>query len=75
MYMYIYIYIYIYMYATMGVSIAGSGKDEGGPSKGGLLNHRLCSYTVLQLCNDINGLYSNDQLFMSIIDYSGSHLY
>ena len=29
-----------------------SGKDKGGPSKGGFLNNMLCSYTVLYLCNE-----------------------
>ena len=52
-----------------------SDKDRGGPSKGGFLNNRLVSYTVLYLCNEINGVYHNNRLFMKRIDYSGNHLY
>ena len=49
-----------------------SGKDKGGPSKGGFLNNRLFSYTVLYLCNELNGVYTNDILFMKMIYYSGN---
>ena len=31
-------------------------QDKGGPSKGDFLNNKLCSYTVLYLCNEINGM-------------------
>ena len=31
-------------------------QDKGGPSKGGFLNKRLCSYAHLYLCNEINGM-------------------
>ena len=31
-------------------------QDKGGPSKGGFLNNRLFSYTVLYLCREINGM-------------------
>ena len=33
-----------------------SGKDKGGPSKGGSLNNISFSYTDLALCNEINGM-------------------
>ena len=33
-----------------------SGKDKGGPSKGGFLNYILLSYTDTYLCNEINGM-------------------
>ena len=52
-----------------------SGKDKAGPSKGGFLNDRLFSHTVLYLCNEIIGVYQNNRLLMKIIDYSGNHLY
>ena len=35
-------------------------QDKGGPGKGGFLNNRLYSYTVLYLCNEINGVYINN---------------
>ena len=41
-----------------------SGKDKGGPSKGGFLNYIWCSYTVLYLCNEVNGVNTNNILFM-----------
>ena len=41
-----------------------SGKDKGGPSKGGFLNNILYSYTVLYVCNEINGAYKAKRLFM-----------
>ena len=31
-------------------------RDKGGPSKGGFLNNRLCSYTDPYLCNEMNGM-------------------
>ena len=31
-------------------------QDKGGPSKGGLLNNILCSYSDTYLCNEINGM-------------------
>ena len=52
-----------------------SGKDKGGPSKGGFMNNRLCSYTALYLCNEINGVYKIISLFMNMMYYSGNHLY
>ena len=52
-----------------------SGKDKGGPSKGGFLNNRLFSYTVLYLCDEINGMYKHNILFMKMIHCSGNHLY
>ena len=41
------------------LTIVMSGKDKGGPSKGGFLNNILFSYTVLYLCNEIDGVYTN----------------
>ena len=56
-----------------------SGKDKGGPSKGGFLNNQLCSYTDLylrnEIKNEINVVYKHNMSFMEIIDYSGNHLY
>ena len=46
------------------VIVQCSGKDKGGPSKGGFLNNQLFSYTVLYVCNEINGVYKHDVLFM-----------
>ena len=36
-------------------------QDKSGPSKGGFLNNRFCSYTDLYLCNEIDGMctYTN----------------
>ena len=52
-----------------------SGKDKGGPSKGGFLNNMFVSYTVLYLCHEINGVHKNNVLSMKIVYYSGNHLY
>ena len=41
----------------LGSNKTSSGKDEGGPSKGGFLNNLLISCTVPYLCNGINGVY------------------
>ena len=33
-------------------------QDKGGPSKGSFLNDILFSYTVVYLCNEINGVHN-----------------
>ena len=77
---YIYIYIYIHKHAdarpldrTAGALPAGrraksvllSGKDKGGPGKGGFLNNHIFSCTVLYLCNEVNGVYKTNILFIT----------
>ena len=61
----------------MRCSFSMSGKDKGGPIKGGFLDNILCPYTVIHLCNEIHGVYTHNinMLSLMIIYYSGNHLY
>ena len=56
-----------------------SGKDKGGPSKGGFLNNQLFSYTVLSVCNDmINRLFRRPPLLgppLSCANIPKTHFY
>ena len=56
-------------------NIRSSGKDKGGPSKGGFLNNIWFSHTVLYLFNEINGVFKHTIIFMQLAYCSGNHLY
>ena len=81
-YIHIYIYIYIYIYAGAGSArlffVARpscypliSGKDKGGPSKGGFLNNRLFSWimydsytpTINFITQIYRSVYGSNRLF------------
>ena len=78
-YMCIYIYIYIHLDGDAGEdrrveedgwargSCTCFGARQRCPSIGGFLNNRLCSYTGIFSCNEINGMYFKHVLFRTNI--------